>query len=263
MGKCRGTSQYPDAGRHPTEVGPPGRIIDGHIVGGKEARVNEFPYQVYLRAGNSLCGAVILDTKWVITAAHCVNGLDASDIIMELGAHDRRNDIPESVKMPASLNVVHPYYQSSSSGYDVAMLKMASEITFDDTMRAACKPSNSDPSYYVNKNATISGWGTIYSGGPTSSTLLYTQVYVASLERCQQDYPYATETMVCAGLENGSGRDTCQGDSGGPITYKNSNGQFELLGLTSFGRGCASGYLGVYARVHSFLDWIDEVRNSN
>lgn len=47
-----------------------------------------------------------------------------------------------------------------------------------------------------------------------------------------------------------------QGDSGGPMTTKQSDGRFEVVGLTSWGRGCASGSPGVYARVSPFTDWV-------
>ncbi len=37
-----------------------------------------------------------------------------------------------------------------------------------------------------------------------------------------------------------SGRDACQGDSGGPLMMTSSSGlNYELIGLTSFGKGCA------------------------
>ena len=56
--------------------------------------------------------------------------------------------------------------------------------------------------------------------------------------------------------------DTCQGDSGGPLTMFNSNNQWILVGLTSYGRGCAQpNYSGVYTRVAAFEDWIKSTMN--
>lgn len=52
--------------------------------------------------------------------------------------------------------------------------------------------------------------------------------------------------------------DTCQGDSGGPLMLFTSSQQWVLVGITSFGRGCAQpGYAGVYTRTAAYIDWIN------
>ena len=51
--------------------------------------------------------------------------------------------------------------------------------------------------------------------------------------------------------------DTCQGDSGGPLMMFSSSDRWVLVGLTSYGVGCAQAdYSGVYTRVAPFTDWI-------
>ncbi|ESO89233.1 hypothetical protein LOTGIDRAFT_68977, partial [Lottia gigantea] len=66
-----------------------------------------------------------------------------------------------------------------------------------------------------------------------------------------------TSRMLCAGYIEG-GIDTCQGDSGGPLVC-NINNKYTLMGVTSFGNGCAKPYIpGVYTRVSSFIEWINE-----
>ena len=44
------------------------------IVGGVEAPVNGWPWQVMLRrnSGAQFCGASLISDKWVLTAAHCL-----------------------------------------------------------------------------------------------------------------------------------------------------------------------------------------------
>jgi len=50
-----------------------------------------------------------------------------------------------------------------------------------------------------------------------------------------------------------------QGDSGGPLVH-NVDGKWTLIGLTSFGDGCARpGYPGVYTEVGHYLEWIASV----
>ena len=52
--------------------------------------------------------------------------------------------------------------------------------------------------------------------------------------------------MICGGLT----MDTCSGDSGGPI-IANIDGQFNLIGITSFGKkdGCGSKVPHLFADV--------------
>ena len=65
-----------------------------------------------------------------------------------------------------------------------------------------------------------------------------------------------TERMICAGLAAG-GKDSCQGDSGGPLIVKDNKGKDVLVGVVSWGQGCAKpNKYGVYSNVASVADWI-------
>ena len=59
--------------------------------------------------------------------------------------------------------------------------------------------------------------------------------------------------------------DSCQGDSGGPLAWRVSSGQpWILIGLTSFGIGCARPRApGVYARVYPQLSWISSTMSGS
>ena len=51
--------------------------------------------------------------------------------------------------------------------------------------------------------------------------------------------------------------DTCQGDSGGPLMMYTASKQWVLVGVTSYGIGCARrDYAGVYTRVAVYQRWI-------
>jgi hypothetical protein len=78
------------------------------------------------------------------------------------------------------------------------------------------------------------------------------------LEACKLLESEVDETQICAGFPQTGGRDTCQGDSGGPLVEL-INGEYVLVGLTSYGRGCAQkNHPGIYTRVASFNGWIKQ-----
>merc|ERR1712073_114252 len=106
----------------------------------------------------------------------------------------------------------------------------------------ACLPADVTATY-VNAVATVTGWGTLESRGwqPT--------------ELHEVDVKVTTKKMLCAAED---GKDSCQGDSGGPLVTL-ENGQHALIGVVSWGYGCAEpDSPGVYARVTAQMSWILE-----
>ena len=91
---------------------------------------------------------------------------------------------------------------------------------------------------------------------------------VLSNQDCISNTNYKSEeiddTMLCAAVPGG-GKDACTGDSGGPLVTVTGTGEekrMELVGVTSWGRGCGKPeFPGVYSRVTTNLDWILSVTN--
>ena len=62
-----------------------------------------------------------------------------------------------------------------------------------------------------------------------------------------------TQDMLCAGGERG--KDECKGDSGGPLVLEGVDQRFQVIGVVSWGIGCArDGLPGLYAEVASKLE---------
>lgn len=62
---------------HPPECGKRPIFEEGaqysKIIGGMEAEVGEFPWQVSIQARNEhFCGGSIINKWWIVTAAHCL-----------------------------------------------------------------------------------------------------------------------------------------------------------------------------------------------
>ncbi|KAK2155598.1 hypothetical protein LSH36_236g04044 [Paralvinella palmiformis] len=249
-----GKSKYDDAGEG-CPIGTP----CSNVVGGMPSRENEFPFQASLRTSSHFCGAVLANTRWVVTAAHCVVGDQPGDFTVVLGAHFRQDTIPSEVEYNVVTITVHPDYDSSVHSSDIALLELETPVLVNENIRPVCAPDPDD--VYEGTTAEISGWGTLSSGGLSPNQLYYTTVVTTTNAYCQLEYNEETisDDMICASdTDTHNERDTCQGDSGGPMATK-VDGQYHVIGLTSWGYGCASGWPGVYNRIGYFADWVTSI----
>jgi len=241
------------------------RALGHRIVGGFEARPNSVPWIVSLRKWNwHSCGGTLIrvndqkdESDIVVTAAHCLTPGDTSFEIVA-GAHYTNREQSGEVKVPVSQTVIHPgYKQPGQQGNDIAIIKLSRPIKFSNTIQPACLPSANDIPPY-GTNGIVAGWGGLQEnkGGPEA--LHQVVVPTISPEKCRTMYGNVdAKNELCAGYDQGK-KDACQGDSGGPYVLEGKNG-FTLHGVVSWGAGCARARApGVYARVTTYLDWINE-----
>nr|XP_027217680.1 transmembrane protease serine 9-like [Penaeus vannamei] len=226
------------------------------IVGGVTTGVNEWPWQAALMYGSQqFCGGSLINDRYVLTAAHCTESMRASDLTIRLAEHRLSTSSETSVVSRSVSQIIeHPDYQPGNEINDIALIKLSSPVQVSDTVLPVCMPPPNPT--YAGKTATATGWGTTSSGGSSSDTLREVDVTVLSNTACQSNsYGSAIkDTMLCAGS---TGKDSCQGDSGGPLVFKDGGGNYDQIGVVSWGYGCgARGYPGVYTRVNSYLDWI-------
>ena len=229
------------------------------IVGGQEAEPGEFPWQVALVTRGSsrpFCGGTLLSSHTVLTAAHCLTGLTTSRFRLVVGEHDYTRSDGERVVQPASF-LIHPQYNSRNTDNDFGLVRLAKPVTFSRRVQPVCLPAPA--TNYDRVAAVVSGWGTTRSGGAQPATLHEATVSTRPNSECRgagtaYSAEQITASMICAA---GPGRDSCQGDSGGPLVTQERGGYYALVGLVSWGYGCAqSNAPGVYARVTAQLDWI-------
>ena len=101
---------------------------------------------------------------------------------------------------------------SSDQDNDISVLTLCSPMTFRKEVKPVCLPSLSGTSY-DNVLSTVSGWGTLQSGGFQPDQLMEVNVTTMSNTECNEDYGGdILDSMICA---SDDGKDACQGDSGG------------------------------------------------
>ncbi|KFB42846.1 trypsin [Anopheles sinensis] len=223
------------------------------IVGGFEIDVAETPYQVSLRFfENHGCGGSILNSKWVLTAAHCTFQVPLSALSVRYGSslHAFGGTV-----VPVKRVVEHPGYNPTTIDYDFSLLELESEVTFSEVVRPVALPEQDEP-VEDGTLTTVSGWGNTQSDSESNEVLRAANVPTVNQQECVDAYAIhegVTDRMLCAGYKQG-GKDACQGDSGGPLVAEG-----KLVGVVSWGYGCAkAGYPGVYSRVASVRDWVRE-----
>ena len=122
-------------------------------------------------------------------------------------------------------------YSGWSLNNDYALLHLSSPVTNFEPIQLITHPAHDDEPVM----STTMGWGATSSGGSSSAYLL--EVDVPIDDSCgNYSGGEITNNMVCAGYDAG-GYDSCQGDSGGPLIMTNDEGEYELIGIVSWGYG--------------------------
>ncbi|KAJ3650333.1 hypothetical protein Zmor_022028 [Zophobas morio] len=235
------------------------RNENSRIVGGKPTNENEFPWMARLSYFNRFyCGGMLINDRYVLTAAHCVKGFMWFMIKVTFGEHDRCSD----AKRPESrfvLRAIAGAFSFLNFDNDIALLRLNDRVPITQNIKPICLPKLKD-NLYVGSTAVATGWGTLKEDGKPSCILQEVDVPVLSNEECRNTNYSAkmiSDNMLCAGYPAVGKKDSCQGDSGGPLVTQRKDKRYELIGVVSWGNGCARpGYPGVYTRVTRYLDWI-------
>uniref|UniRef100_H0V5F5 Enteropeptidase n=2 Tax=Cavia porcellus TaxID=10141 RepID=H0V5F5_CAVPO len=245
------------------------RLVDQEvspkIVGGTDAKEGAWPWLVGLSYNGKLsCGASLVSSDWVVSAAHCAYGrnLDPSKWSAFLGMHETSDlTSPHVETRLIDQIVINPHYNKRTKDSDIVMMHLEFKVNYTDYIQPICLPEENQV-FLPGRNCSIAGWGALYYGGPTSDILQEANVPLQSNQKCQQQMPEynISQNMICAGYEEG-GTDSCQGDSGGPLMCQENNRWF-LVGVTSFGYQCARpNRPGVYVLVSRFTQWIQSFLN--
>jgi len=242
-----------------------GWSISSRIVGGTEATVNEFPPMAALSTTSGTakiyCGATVVSSRYVVTAAHCLRVTTVSNTAIVVGEHNimTGSDTNYTAVSLAKRFVEHPSYSNITNLNDIGLVESSTTILFSRAVAPACLPFFYTSADFSGQIATATGWGSTSYGGPSSNVLLKVNLNILSNTnaQCKATYPSIASSQMCTYTPS---KDTCQYDSGGPLFYRGSTDpRLFIVGLVSLGDGCAASTPALNSRLTSFLSWIESV----
>lgn len=238
-------------------------LTNSRIAGGHLASEGDWGWQVGINyIDNVICGGALLNSLWVVTAAHCIKE-DSRNMDVFIGYTNRLEPNSWSVKKKVVEVFKHDQYNKPRRfQHDIALIKLDSPVTlsYSEPYRIvpACVP---EAKYkFEDTSGWVTGFGEEYTGGQMQNRLRQAQIPIKSNKFCQNRFGISNidpEIQVCAG-EEGLGKDACWGDAGGPLSAKGDDNKWYVVGISSFGPSpCGDG--GVSTRLSGFREWMTEI----
>ncbi|MFJ3781579.1 trypsin-like serine protease [Streptomyces sp. SID5770] len=233
------------------------------VVGGQEARPHQYPFMaglVDLAERRVMCGGALIGDRYVLTAAHCLTGSYGSTarVGVLLGDHDLTagDDSPHALLASPARFLTHPEYDPETQRNDIALVRLAEPVAFSRDVRPVALPTAYAHGAFDHTRVEAPGWGATSFGGRASDVLRTVTLGTMNNRTCvARGMSRVTSAQLCT---YAPGRDTCLYDSGGPLVHTAAR-KPHLVGLVSYGRGCAGDTPAVNTRVWSYLSWIGRV----
>ncbi|XP_067889020.1 granzyme K-like isoform X2 [Heterodontus francisci] len=235
------------------------------IIGGRDVKPHSRPYMVSIQTNNKhVCGGMLVQAKWVLTAANCQQLLEKKKTTVILGVHSLRKRDKFEQKISVKRFFPNREFKNTINN-DIMLLELAEAAIIKKKGVEILHLPTSTKDLKAGVKCTIVGWGQTSPRDKAQSDILKeASVSVIDRKTCNSKKyyngkPVITDNMICAGDKKGK-KDSCLGDAGGPLMCKTKtlNRKEVISGISSAGGDCAiARHPGIYTRLtDKYLAWI-------
>lgn len=234
------------------------------IVGGINATKVQFPYYAQVETavrvnestiGFANCGGSVISPTHILTAAHCVEGALAMEILLGFYTIEDASEVQSH-----TVKTIHAHkgFNATVRGNDIAIIELAKPINFTENIKPiqlSCNYARADT------KTLVAGTGlTNDVTKETSHSLLWTNLTTMSNQQCEMLFGRIETSSICAVGKPKHG--ACLGDSGTAL-IKEENGTQIQIGILSWGviDLCEFGFPTVFERISGYVDWIKQHSN--
>ena len=249
------------------------------IRNGEQSEAGRWPFHVGMFIHDThACGGTLIAPRWVLTAAHCPQGIPKNIMSVYVGSQElveRRDSngfvTGELAKGPGQLIKVaaihtHPSYDHNRT-HDIALLELATPAPASYGTAALPNLAIHNSIASAGEEAVAVGWGTRGPGrGPSARPLPDLQqvtLGLRSLSDCRSAFGngFKSDAHLCTlGTPRGSDAGICAADSGGPLFVRRDGIDYQV-GINSFAENFNTPSLSCvksgFTKVASYVDWIN------
>ncbi|XP_072752171.1 chymotrypsin-1-like [Anoplolepis gracilipes] len=225
------------------------------IVNGIPTAIEHHPHAVSLRTdGQHICGGSIINSRYILTAAHCVQPLvndarkrQALTVVTGTTLLNQGGQVHKVSRM-----WYHENFDMKHLNSDIGLLELTAPIVFNNKQQPIRLPTTG---LQKNEDLTLVAWGATNFLQSVHNDLRKLNVRYMPASDCQRFHRSLRINPDEFCTLASTGRGACNGDSGSGV-IRNSDGT--IVGLVSRGIPCARGFPDVFTYVVKFLSWIQQ-----
>ena len=144
-------------------------IPQARIVGGSDTTAFQYPWYATTTGETALCGATLIASNLLLTAAHCQGDfLAGAHFLEDRFVPGSIQEVQNGIFVNVKEEFIHPQYDSTTYNYDYMVVELSDPVVGIPPVQLQLDPATT-PSGGELLEAI--GFGARYEGGPQSSML--------------------------------------------------------------------------------------------